>query len=203
MPGALVPVVTFSKQVKFPIAAVRTMLSQHLPIYKWQCGEDDTGAEQQMGAFHPLILVTGRASSALIFTELRAVPGRLDGPAPPHQWHLTIGEPTIENDKVSERIKLAICAAVMLEDEEGAMCQLRPGGNWLRVEELHEVFQPVFGGASLAVADGLGTPASRFSGPGAAPGAPPPQVPPPSPPVSPEPPPGFGRRAGGFGRKGL
>ena len=169
-------VVTFSKQVKFPIAAVRVLLTQHLPLYRWQCGEDDTGAEKQMGAFHPLILVSGRASSTLIFTELRAVPARLDGPAPPHQWHLRLGEPTIEHKAVADRITLAICAAVMFMDEEGARCQLRPGGNWLRVEELHHVFEQVFGGEDISVADGVGTPASRFAGAGAAPGAVPPPV---------------------------
>jgi hypothetical protein len=162
------PVVTFSENVAFPIAAVRMLLSQHLPDYRWQCGEDDVGAEKQMGAFQPLILITGRSASTVVFTELRTIPDRLDGPAPPHQWHLSIGEPTTELGPVIDRIKLSICAAVMFMDEAGARCQLRPGGNWLGVDELYEVFKRVFKGEAIAIADHFGLPPTRFDGSGAA-----------------------------------
>ena len=157
------PVVTFTKQVAFPIAAARLMLSQHLPLYKWQCGEDDNGADKQLGAFHSHILITGRSASTVIFVELRAEAGPLEGPAFPHEFYVRIGEPTTDLAPIADRIKLAICAALMFMDEQRSVCQLRPGGNWLRIEDLFKTLELVVGGEDLSVADGLGIPSARVA----------------------------------------
>ena len=163
------PVVTFSKPVAFPIAAVRTMLSQHLPSYRWQVGEDDNGTEKQMGTFHPLILITGRAGADCLFVELRAMPQPLDEAAPPHAWHCVVGEPTTDAKKVADHAKLSIVSALMFMDESRAACRLHPAGNWLRIEELFEVFKRVHSGEDASIADGFGTPAAHFAAGAAAP----------------------------------
>jgi hypothetical protein len=171
-----VAVITFSKSVSFPTAPLRELLQKHLPLFKWHCGEQDMGGAKEIGAFADHMLVVGRSASTAIFTELRSVESRLPGPAPQHVWHLQVGVPTTETPAIADRVTLIICMTVMILDEHDAMCQLRPGGNWLSAQDLLRVFKVVLAGESMAVADGLGIPPGHFAG-SAAPVAATPHVP--------------------------
>jgi hypothetical protein len=169
-----VAVITFSKSVSFPTAPLRDLLQKHLPQFKWQCGEQDMGGAKEIGRFLDHMLIVGRSPETAIFTELRSVESRLPGPAPQHVWHLQVGEPTTDITSLANRVTLIICMTVMILDEHEAMCQLRPGGNWLGPNDLLRVFKVILAGESISVADGLGIPAAHFSGaaPAAVPSAP-------------------------------
>jgi hypothetical protein len=156
-------IITFSKPVGFPTAPLRDLLQKHLPLFKWQCGEHDMGGEKEMGRFDDHMLIVGRSSSTAIFTELRRVESPFPGAAYPHAWHLQIGAPTTELQPVADRVTLIIGMTVMILDEQDALCQLRPGGNWLTAQDLLRVFKVVLGGESIALADGLGIPPDRLA----------------------------------------
>jgi hypothetical protein len=158
-------VVAFSKDVSFPIGPLRALLNKHLPVLRWQCGEDDTGAADQFGAYHPHILIAGRATATAVFLELRAEPGPVPGPAPFHRWHLKVGQPTTESRPIADRLLVVTCLAAMIADSADARCQVLPGGNWLDAEDMGRLFRLVMNGEGLEVAAGLGRPAD-----GAAPG---------------------------------
>lgn len=223
-------VVTFSRPVAFPTALLRNLLSQHLPLYRWQCGEEDMGGANEVGGFRPHDIITGRSADTVIFIELHSTLGHFEAPAPLHKWHLLVGEPTTELKTIADRITLIICSTVMVEDEREARCQLKAGGNWLGIEDLTRALKLVVGGEDIKVADGLGVPPEALAhAVEPMPARPGPAVSPVSPPESPavdealrstvvnvspdirrivglaDPsPPAFPvRRPGGFGRKGL
>lgn len=150
-------VIAFSKPVSFPIAPLREMLGKHLPLYRWQCGEDDTGEAKQMGVFSETGIIVGRSNATVIFTEYRATLGQFPG-APPHEWYLEIFAPTTEYKELADRITTIICAVLMILDEHHAHCQLIPGGTWLRADEMPRVLRAVTDGEDLSVSAGLGVP---------------------------------------------
>jgi len=103
-------IITFSKATPFPTTpfpagALRELLNTHLPAYKWQCGEHDSGGKAEIGRFHEHMLISGRSTDTIVFTELRAVDAVMPGSAPPHLWHLNIGAPTTEVDVGSARLR--------------------------------------------------------------------------------------------------
>ncbi|MFA6113223.1 MAG: DUF4261 domain-containing protein [Sphingomonas sp.] len=157
-------VITFSRPVSFPTAPLRDLLQKHFPTFKWQCGEHDMGGAKEMGRFLDHMLIVGRSPETAIFTELRSVEAKLPGPAPQHVWHLQVGNPTTDISTIADRVTLIICMTVMILDEHEAMCQLRPGGNWLGPHDLLRVFKVILAGESISVADGLGVPEGHFSG---------------------------------------
>ena len=204
--------VTFRRTIEFDISALRTLLNQHLPLFRWQCGEHDTGEPGQIVPFDRPQLIVGRTSSALVFVELRPHVGQLAGPVPAHSWHLEIGEPTTEHRQLALRVQLVAAGSAMTADEEAAYCRLRPDGNWLSAADVFRALELLGEGADAAI-DALGTPPTRFGGipepDNVLPGEAREDAAPPAPPLQPEPAPPppaqpvFGRRVGGFGRKGL
>ena len=155
--------IVFSKPVPFPIGALREVLTKHLPLYRWQCGEADTGEAKQLGSFTDNPLITGRSEKTVVFVETRAELGTLTTPAPPHTWRLRLGQPTTELTAVGDRLILFICEIAMIADPDAAWCQLREGGNWLTRDDLLRATKLVLAGEPLAVADGLGRPPAAFA----------------------------------------
>ncbi|SOB80504.1 protein of unknown function [Sphingomonas guangdongensis] len=142
-------IITFSKQVPFPIGALRDALGKHVPLHRWHCGEDDDGSPGQIGRYAASGLIQGRSDGSLILTEYRA--RREQHPdAPPHGWYLELLPPTTELRPVAERITTVICAAAMSADEDGALCQLIPGTAWLPVAALPAILRALANEASLA-----------------------------------------------------
>jgi hypothetical protein len=151
-------VVTFRKPVGFPIAPLRELLTRHLPLYRWHCGEGDMGGATDSGAFRDHDIITGRSATTVILTELRATHGQYEATAAPHDFHLQVGEPTTELKPIADRIVVIVCLGVMMLDPTHARCQLRPGGDWLGSEDLARLLDLLLDGEDLSVADGLGTP---------------------------------------------
>lgn len=171
-------IVTFSKPVRFPIGPMRALLEQHLPMYKWQCGEDDRGTADEWGLFREHQIISARSSATTVFTELHAWEEPLAVPAPPHIGYFRIARPTTELEPIADRIELLLAWSLLCLDEANGACQLLPDGNWLHHDDLKRVVRLVLGGESLRVAEGLGRPASQFAAaappvasPGAAPAA--------------------------------
>lgn len=150
-------VIAFSKPVSFPIAPLREMLTKHLPLYRWQIGEDDTGDPKQMGVFSETGVISGRSNATVIFTEYRATLGQFPG-APPHEWYLEVFAPTTELKPIADRITTIVCAVLMILDEHAAHCQLVQGGTWLRADEMPRLLRAVTGGEDLSVAAAFGVP---------------------------------------------
>ena len=152
-------IITFRKArifptMPFPTAPLRELLVMHLPAYKWQCGEHDSGGKTEKGHFHDHMLISGRSSDTLVFTELRAVDAIMPGATPPHLWHLHVGAPTTEIDYVTDRITLIICMTLMTADEQDSRCHLYPGGSWLTAQDLSALFDRVIAGVPLPIAAG-------------------------------------------------
>ncbi|MEP7006958.1 MAG: hypothetical protein ABI810_13315 [Sphingomonas bacterium] len=158
-------IITFRKArifptMPFPTAPLRDLLITHLPAYKWQCGEHDSGGKTEKGHFYDHMLISGRSSDTIVFTELRAVDAIMPGPNPPHLWHLNVGAPTTEIQYVTDRITLIICMTLMIADEQDSRCQLYPGGSWLTAQGLSKLFERVIAGEPLPIAAGsVGSPA--------------------------------------------
>ncbi|URW75436.1 DUF4261 domain-containing protein [Sphingomonas donggukensis] len=144
-------VIVFSQPVPFPIAPLREMLGKYLPLYRWQCGEDDDGGAKQMGVFGQTGLIAGRSSATVIFTEYRCTLGRFPG-GPAGEWYLEIFTPTTEHQAVADRIVALTAAILMIPDADDARCQLVPGGAWLAAGGLTEVVKLVNDGTSLVEA---------------------------------------------------
>src|SRR5437870_850132 len=107
-------IITFRKArifptMPFPTAPLRELLAMHLPAYRWQCGEHDSGGKTEKGHFYDHMLIFGRSSDTVVFTELRAIDAIMPGTTPPHLWHLDVGAPTTEIEYVTDRITLIIC----------------------------------------------------------------------------------------------
>jgi hypothetical protein len=158
-----VAIIVFSRPVSLPIAPIREQLTKHLPLYRWQVGEDDTGEPKQMGVFKPDGMILGRTATSVIFTEYRATLGTVPN-APPHEWYLELFQPTTELKPIADRITVITCMIAMILDEDNAHCQLLPGGNWLTAKDLLRVFQAVLNGEDIGVAAGIGTPPSALAG---------------------------------------
>lgn len=152
-------IITFRKARIFPImlfptAHLRQQLAMHLPAYRWQCGEHDSGGKDEKGHFYDHMLISGRSSDTIVFTELRAVDAIIPGATPPHLWHLNVGAPTTEIEYVTDHITLIICMALMIADEQDSRCQLYPGGSWLTAQDLPKLLDRVIAGAPLQIAAG-------------------------------------------------
>lgn len=143
-------VIVFSQPVPFPIAPLREMLGKYFPSYKWQCGENDTGGREQMGSFSPSDIIIGRSGGDSVMVPLKACLGSYSASAPPHDWHLEIGNPTTENRAFADRIVVLIASILMIADEHRAHCELVPGGGWLTPRDLVDSVKLVGEGASLA-----------------------------------------------------
>jgi hypothetical protein len=168
-----VAIVVFSKPVAFPIAPLRDLLAKHLPLYRWQVGEQDRGDAKQMGSFADNSIISGRSRSTVILTELRPMLTQAPEAPVPHEWFVQIGAPTTEERGVADRLALIICMTIMILDQDHAHCQLAPGGNWLTPDELLRAFKLVLNGETLELAAGLGKPSRdpASAAPTPAPGA--------------------------------
>jgi len=158
----------------FPISPLRQLLTATLPDHKWQCGEEDLGGKADIGHFHDHMLIAGRSSDTIVFTDLRTVDAVLPG-APPHLWHLNVGTPTTEIQLVADRIVTAICSTLMTIDKLDSRCQLQPGGAWLAAQDVQLMLDRVLAGEPLSLVTGAPPPAAA-----AQPGDPVRAAPPPS-----------------------
>ena len=152
-------IITFRKArifptMPFPTAPLRELLVMHLPVYKWQCGEHDSGSKDEKGHFYDHMLIFGRSPDTVVFTELHAVDAIMPGATPPHLWHLNVGAPTTEIEYVTDRITLIICMTLMIADKQDSRCQLYPGGQWLTAQDLPKLFDRVIAGTPLPIAAG-------------------------------------------------
>ena len=136
----------------FPISPLRRLLTATLPDHKWQCGEEDLGGKADIGHFHDHMLIAGRSSDTIVFTDLRTVDAVMSGAPQPHLWHLKVGTPTTEIQLVADRVVATICCTLMSLDQPDSRCQLHPGGNWLTADDLQLLFERVFSGETLSPA---------------------------------------------------
>lgn len=178
-----------------PIAAVRQQLARALPLWKWRCGDNDSGGPQDEADLARPQTIMGKAEGSMVMMaiEARDAPLPPESGAPPHQLHLHLSPPSTDDPEVARRLAVAVCAALASQDA-GAHCQIAPGGRWYSAEQIaEEVASCTTAGPSGVVAEG-GWPTSRRSQPDR------------TPPMAVDPmPQTFPRRAeaGGFGRKGL
>lgn len=156
-------IIVFTQPVPFPVAPLRQLLAAQLPLYKWQIGEADDGGARTMAPWRDHQLISGRTDATIIFCELVARMVPLAGDAPLHGWHLEIRRPTTENDAIAHRLILLIASAVMAGDD-GALCQLLPGGGWLSGEEAARGAKALLAGETLDTIARFGRPASSFAG---------------------------------------
>lgn len=142
-------IITLTQPVVFPTLALRTNLLEYLPGYRWQCGEDDFGAEPQISQFATAQMIMGRSAEMVVFTEVKPVTGMLDCPAPDHDRHITIGRPTTDVAEDADRIVLSISATIMDLDRAGARFQRVPDGDWLTISEVTDLLDKVANGQAL------------------------------------------------------
>ncbi len=141
--------ITLTQPIVFPTLALRTNLLEYLPGYRWQCGEDDFGAEPQISQFVTSQMIMGRSAEMAVFTEVKPGVGILDRPAPDHDRFITIGDPTTDVTEDADRIVLAISITIMDLDRAGARFQRMPDGDWLIVDEVTELLSKVANGQAL------------------------------------------------------
>lgn len=156
-------IITFTQPVPFPIAPLRQVLGAQLPLYKWQIGEEDDGGAKTMGQWHGAQLIAGRTGASVVFCELFARDEALSSDAPLHSWHLDIRRPTTESDAIAHRMLLLIASVVMVPDD-GALCQLEPGGGWLSQEDTVRAAKALLAGEAFDKIVQFGRPASSFAG---------------------------------------
>ncbi|WHO39301.1 hypothetical protein PMI04_001470 [Sphingobium sp. AP49] len=161
-------IIVFTRPVPFPIASLRQLLAAQLPLYKWTVGEDDDGGAETMGQWADAQLICGRTDASIVFCELFARAQPFAGDAPVHRWHLELKRPTTDNDVIAHRILLLVAATVMLADD-GALCQLLPGGGWLSSDDMIRATRALLAGESLEKLAQFGRPASAFAGSAPAP----------------------------------
>ncbi|QGP79673.1 DUF4261 domain-containing protein [Sphingobium sp. CAP-1] len=165
-------IIVFTQTIPFPIAPLRQLLAAQLPLYKWQIGEADDGGARTMGQWSDHQLISGRTDATILFCELFARMEPLASDAPLHGWHLEIRRPTTDNDAIAHRVLLLIASVVMAADD-GALCQLLPGGGWLSCEETARAAKALLAGETLEKIAQFGRPASSFAGSRAAAPSPP------------------------------
>lgn len=199
-------IIVLGKTSLLPAGQLRAALGLQLPATRWICGEDDTGGADLLMPYRPRQLLCGRSASESIFIDIALADVPLEGAAPPHARHVTIGQPTIDAPDLADRITMTIICALMAAEKDSSACQLRPDGNWLGLADAERLRDLVQAGQGLDMAERLGNPASRFTAPAApdipqaplaAPAMPPPQHRPATPPRF------AARPSASFGRKGL
>ena len=151
-------IIVFSKPVAFPIAPLRELLEKHLPLYRWQVGEEDRGGPKQMGSFADNSVIAGRSGSTVVMTRFKPQIAIVPEAPVEHEWHVRVDRPTTDDQATADRALLIICMTMMMLDETMAHCQLSPGGNWLTGADLLRVFKLVLQGESIDLAAGLGRP---------------------------------------------
>jgi hypothetical protein len=146
-----VAIIVFSKPVAFPVAPLREQLLRYFPRFKWQCGENDTGAAEQMGSFAENPVILGRSAEEAIMVHCQPFLGAHHAAPVPHEWHLKISQPTTENGRLAQAISALICGISMILDEDHARCQLEEGGSWYSAEEMVQVIKTVSDGSGAPV----------------------------------------------------
>ncbi len=144
--------------IDFPIGPLRILLKEHAPHYRWQCGEFDEGGAGDKAVFDRPHLILGRSSGEIIMINAALINGPFvkEG-VPPHNHHISISNPTIDDDHVADRLRLIICRGLTQYcNDTGMRCQLLPGGAWLDAQALREALALVTGGVSLTSLDTLG-----------------------------------------------
>lgn len=220
--------ILYSRPKKFPAGPVRTLLTQHVPLYSWLCGEEDNGADDCAYEYGRPILVSGRGNSEAVFVEIDVdhAPTEDRPPAPGEtRFAVRVKRPTTESDTLAERIAAVTALAMASIDEEGAQLRFDGTDAWLGLDRVVRLGELVLGGETIAdiVADlAAAAPAVPVAAPLSVKGetstaakiahapdtAPLPRerralrTPEPADPATP-PRPVFGRRTGGFGKRGL
>ena len=132
------PLVALTVPVSLPVAAMRQYLARALPLWSWRCGDDDHGGADAKGSLERPQTILGRGSADMVMVTIqsRDAPLPLEAGAPPHHFHLQISQPTTDEPELAKRIAVIVCAALMIQQDEGAHCQIAPGGRWFSTADM-------------------------------------------------------------------
>lgn len=212
--------ILYSRPKRFPAGPVRTLLSQHVPLYSWTGGEEDDGSADCAYEYERPILVSGRANNDAVFVEVDVQQGAIeDVPPPPGDaWFAVRAKrPTTESEPLAERIAAVMASSMARIDTEGVVVRFDGTDKWIGLEDVVRLCDLVIGGEKITdMVAGIGDPsqqAPRFDAPdpglqlgraqnqtiergNMSPSRQPDSEPAPTRPA-------FGRRTGGFGKRGL
>lgn len=163
-------IITLSKAVEFPTGALRALLSTHAPRYRWQCGDDDMRGEREVVPFtlEQLILGVGSPDIIMVTARQKMQPAAATLVSHPHRFHIEISRPTTEDADQALLIDILITAGLMFDQDEAALVQFKPDGNWLTVRDMELVVDAIRSGKSPSIIDRLGATTQNSSDPIAA-----------------------------------
>jgi hypothetical protein len=135
-----VPIVALTVPVILPIAPMRAALGTALPLWKWRCGDEDGGGAQDRAALDRPQTIMGQGPGGIVMMTIegQSAPLPLEAGAPPHQLHLRLSQPSIDDPEIAKRMAVVVCGALVAEQDRGAHCQISPGGKWYSAEEIVE-----------------------------------------------------------------
>ena len=98
------------------------------------------GGPKDRATFDRPQTIMGRNPEGMVMMSiaLHHQPLPLEAGAPPHQLHLTLSQPSTENSELAKRLAVIACAALTVEQAEGAQVQIAPGGRWYSVADIRE-----------------------------------------------------------------
>ena len=144
-----------SDPIEFPIGAVRALLREFQPHFRWQCGDLDEGRATDRASFDRPHLITGRSDSGLIMVNVSLEYARLEGAEwPRHGVHIRISDPTTDDDHIANRVRIIIGAA--LANFAAELCvgvQLQDGDDLLDLVGLRAAMALVADGVPLDECD--------------------------------------------------
>jgi len=127
------PYIVLERPTPLPVAALQTLLSQVLPIWRWRVGDEVGAATLSLDRPATILGMTG-PDILMMAIERADRPLPLEVGAPPHQFHITLSQPSTDDAELARRL-LLLTAAAMLENEPG-FAQLADHGPWYDSDEL-------------------------------------------------------------------
>lgn len=132
------PIIALTMAVPLPIAVLRDSLRRALPLWQWRCGDDDSGGAQDVAGFDRPQTILGRGPTGIVMLSIESHdrPLPLEAGAPPHQRYLQLSQPSTEDAQLAKRMAVVVCAALMIDQDEAAHCQIAPGGRWYSANDM-------------------------------------------------------------------
>jgi Domain of unknown function (DUF4261) len=146
-------VILLNNPVEFPIAGIRALLKEHVPLFRWQCGDRDQGGSSDIAPFDRPHLIMGRSGDDIVMINvaLHTTPYAGNGAdCPPHSMHIMISQPTIDDDEIANRLRVLICAGLIQHWHDSSVrIRLKDGGRWLEAAMLRDMMVLLAKGAAF------------------------------------------------------
>lgn len=127
------PNIVLDRPAPLPVLKLQNLLAQVLPSWRWRVG-DEVGVAT-LSLDRPATIL-GMAGPDILMMAIERVdrPLPLEVGAPPHQLHISLSQPSTEDEELARRL-LLLTAATTLEEQPGS-AQLVDHGPWYDPDEL-------------------------------------------------------------------